>query len=152
MRGRQLARPRTRLSQNIIRRFLLSLLFSFCAHRAQYEELKAAKDKAEEDTIFSFKKKKGCQAERKQASRPSVQRHQRLAPRWLHRVRQLVGDRSFSGGGYGYRSTNLEATSVMDRSRIRLGGGGRFRRENAFFCRVSSLCLVGRGLLFLELV
>lgn len=39
-----------------------------CAHRAEYEELKAAKEKAEEDTIFSFKRKKGCQAERKQAS------------------------------------------------------------------------------------
>lgn len=36
-------------------------------HRAEYEELKAAKEKAEEDTIFSFKRKKGCQAERKQA-------------------------------------------------------------------------------------
>lgn len=34
--------------------------------RAEYEELKAAKEKAEEDTIFSFKRKKGCQAERKQ--------------------------------------------------------------------------------------
>lgn len=35
--------------------------------RAEYEELKTAKEKAEEDTIFSFKRKKGCQAERKQA-------------------------------------------------------------------------------------
>ncbi|CAN0372378.1 unnamed protein product, partial [Ectocarpus sp. 13 AM-2016] len=35
--------------------------------KAEYEELKAAKEKAEEDTIFSFKRKKGCQAERKQA-------------------------------------------------------------------------------------
>lgn len=35
--------------------------------RAEYEELKKAKEKAEEDTIFSFKKKKGCQAERRQA-------------------------------------------------------------------------------------
>lgn len=34
--------------------------------RTEYEDLKKAKDKAEEDTIFSFKKKKGCQAERKQ--------------------------------------------------------------------------------------
>ncbi|CBN77803.1 structural maintenance of chromosomes 1 protein [Ectocarpus siliculosus] len=34
--------------------------------KAEYEELKAAKEKAEEDTIFSFKRKKGCQAERKQ--------------------------------------------------------------------------------------
>lgn len=38
-----------------------------CVHRAEYEELKTAKEKAEEDTIFSFKRKKGCQAERKQA-------------------------------------------------------------------------------------
>lgn len=37
--------------------------------RAEYEELKAAKEKAEEDTIFSFKRKKGCQAERKQVRR-----------------------------------------------------------------------------------
>eukprot|EP00903_Cladosiphon_okamuranus_P011947 g11221.t1 len=35
------------------------------ASKAEYEELKAAKKKAEEDTIFSFKRKKGCQAERK---------------------------------------------------------------------------------------
>lgn len=34
--------------------------------RIEYEELKRAKDQAEEDTIFSFQKKKGCQAERKQ--------------------------------------------------------------------------------------
>lgn len=39
-------------------------LCAFC--RAEYEELKKAKEKAEEDTIFSFKRKKGCQAERKQ--------------------------------------------------------------------------------------
>lgn len=37
-----------------------------CPTRVEYEELKTAKEKAEEDTIFSFKRKKGCQAERKQ--------------------------------------------------------------------------------------
>ena len=42
----------------------------FPVHRAEYEELKAAKDLAEEDTVFSFKRKKGCQLERKQARAP----------------------------------------------------------------------------------
>lgn len=47
------------------------------ARRAEYEELKAAKDLAEEDTVFNFKRKKGCQAERKQVKVPT---HTHLRP------------------------------------------------------------------------
>eukprot|EP00904_Undaria_pinnatifida_P004394 jgi/Undpi1/13956/HiC_scaffold_9.g03607.m1 len=47
--------------------------------KAEYEELKAAKDLAEEDTVFSFKRKKGCQLERKQVKeqKEEAERYQR---------------------------------------------------------------------------
>eukprot|EP00752_Nemacystus_decipiens_P006829 g6131.t1 len=52
--------------------------------KAEYEELKAAKEKAEEDTIFSFKRKKGCQAERKQ-----VKEQKEEAERFQQKLKEM---------------------------------------------------------------
>ncbi len=54
---------------------MVMVMVIFYLPRAEYEELKAAKEKAEEDTIFSFKRKKGCQAERKQVRSTEVVHH-----------------------------------------------------------------------------
>ncbi|CAM9705754.1 unnamed protein product, partial [Hapterophycus canaliculatus] len=54
------------------------------ASRVEYEELKTAKEKAEEDTIFSFKRKKGCQAERKQ-----VKEQKEEAERFQQKLKQM---------------------------------------------------------------
>lgn len=61
--------------------------FVSSVRRAEYEELKAAKEKAEEDTIFSFKRKKGCQAERKQVgvSRVAYLCYSSLSPQLMAR-------------------------------------------------------------------
>ncbi|CAB1120002.1 unnamed protein product [Ectocarpus sp. CCAP 1310/34] len=56
--------------------------------KAEYEELKAAKEKAEEDTIFSFKRKKGCQAERKQA-RVTVKEQKEEAERFQKKLKEM---------------------------------------------------------------